>query len=434
VTGAASGAPPTSSGPEPRGLRRFGAVFADRRVRWATAGAVTGRLAQTILPLALLLAVEDRLHDFAAAGTVVATYALASAAGAPVVGRLVDRWGAAVLVGFAVLSAAATAGLAFSSTVPVMIGFAAAAGVTTPPLGASLRAVVVRALPERTQAAALSLDSVATEVLFIVGPTVAGAVAAAGSPAAALFACAALMLAGAVIFVPSGTGGTRRTPVVGARRPPSARVFAALAPVLIMAVALTFTVGLVEVGVTARAQEWRTIESAGPLLGLWAVGSVVGGLLYGGRDWPGSARAHALILMPAVGFGFAVPSLAGSVAVMYPLMVLAGLAVAPALTNLARLVASRAPADSGTEAFAWLGASTALGGAAGVAVAGVIVERWSGAAGLWTAGAVAVAATVLVPLLRPHRAAAAAGGSGEGGPGGREVSPDRAEPAAAPPE
>ncbi|MDW5326925.1 hypothetical protein [Plantactinospora sp. KLBMP9567] len=62
---------------------------------------------------------------------------------------------------------------------------------------------------------------------------------------------------------------------------------------------------------------------------------------------------------------------------MCTLMVLAGVGVAPAPTDLARLVALRTQNGSDTEAFAWLGASTALGGAAGVGVAGAIVDRWS---------------------------------------------------------
>ncbi|MEU7004070.1 MFS transporter [Nonomuraea sp. NPDC046570] len=388
----------------PMGLRRFRAVFADRRVRWAAAGAVTGRLAQTIMPLALLLAGQKRLHDFAAAGAVVAMYALVSAVGAPAVGRLIDRWGVRALVGFAAISGAATVGLATSRTATGMIGFAAVAGVSTPPLGASLRAVVVRVLPQPIQAAALSLDSVATEVLFIVGPTVAGVAAAIAAPSVALFGCAALMLLGAVVFIPSAAGGSPHTAQAGRRPLPSVAVLARLLPVLAMTTALTFTIGVIEVSVTARAAEWQSIESAGALLGFWALGSVVGGLIYGSRDWPGSPRGHALLLLPAMGLGFAALALAGNVAAMYPLMVLAGLGVAPALTNLARLVASQAPAGRDTEAFAWFGASTALGGAAGVAVAGAVVDRWSAGAGLVTAATLTVATTVLVPVLRSKSA------------------------------
>ncbi|GAA0998304.1 hypothetical protein GCM10009555_097390 [Acrocarpospora macrocephala] len=384
----------------PRGLRRFRAVFADRRVRWAAAGAVVGRLAQAIMPLAMLLAGQKRLHDFTAAGAVVATYALAGAAGAPVVGRLADRRGARALVAFAAISAAATVGLATSRTAPGMIGFAAVAGASTPPLGAALRAVVVRVLSQRTQTAALSLDSVATEVLFIVGPTVAGVAAAIAAPSVALLGCAALMLLGAVVFLPSAAGGSPHPAQAGRRRLPSVTVLAGLLPVLVLTGTLTFTIGVIEVSVTARAAEWQSIESAGALLGFWALGSVIGGLIYGSRDWQGSPRRHALLLLPTVGLGFAALVLAGNVAAMYPLMVLAGIGVAPALTNLAHLVATQAPEGSDTEAFAWLGASTALGGAAGVAVAGVIVDRWSAGTGLLSAATLTLAATVLVPVLR----------------------------------
>lgn len=81
-------------------------------------------------------------------------------------------------------------------------------------------------------------------------------------------------------------------------------------------------------------------------------------------------------------------------------MVLAGLAVAPALTTLTRVVGAAAPDDRSTEAFAWLTAATALGSAAGVAAGGLIVDRWSPGTGLVLAAALALTTTA---LLRPVR-------------------------------
>ncbi|MEO3926912.1 MFS transporter [Micromonosporaceae bacterium B7E4] len=387
-----------------RGPHRYRAVFADRRVRQAAAGALIGRLAQTIMPLALLLAGQQRLNGFTAAGVVVATYALATAAGAPAVARLTDRWGVPAFVGFAAVSAAATVGLAINRTATAMIACAAVAGLSAPPLGASLRAVIVRVLPQRIHTTALSLDSVATEVLLIVGPTTAGLAAAIAAPSVALLGCATLMLIGALVFVPTVAGRSSSPTRANRRRLLSAAVLRSLLPVLAVTTALTFAIGVVEVSVTARATDWQGVGSAGVLLGFWALGSVAGGLIYGSRDWPGSPGGHALLLLPAVGLGFASLLLAGNVVMMCPLMVLAGVGVAPALTNLARLVASRTRNGSDTEAFAWLGASTALGGAAGVAVAGTIVDRWSAGTGLVTAATLTVATTVLVPLLHDKSA------------------------------
>src|SRR3954464_4929457 len=50
-----------------------------------------GRLPSSMVPLALLLMVQERTASFAVAGGVAATYGIATALMAPVLGRLADR-------------------------------------------------------------------------------------------------------------------------------------------------------------------------------------------------------------------------------------------------------------------------------------------------------------------------------------------------------
>ena len=59
------------------------------------ASALVGRLPQGMSSLAILLLVRGVTHSYAAAGVAVGAFALATAACAPVVGRLVDRFGPA---------------------------------------------------------------------------------------------------------------------------------------------------------------------------------------------------------------------------------------------------------------------------------------------------------------------------------------------------
>lgn len=387
----------TIDGSAPRGLKRYAAVLADRRVRLATAGALTARLAQTTLPLALLLTAQARFDGFSAAGIVVSAYALASALGAPLLGRLADRRGRRVLLFAAGLSASALVVAAHGRSAGTMLVGAALAGVCTPPLGAALRAVVVLALPRTLHAAALTLDAVATEVLFIVGPAAAGLAVAVAEPEVALYGCAALTVLGAALFLPGATGTPRRPPDVLS----TTSTVVVPVTVLLAVTALTAAVGLTEVSVTGRAEQWGSISSAGLLLGLWALGGASGGLAYGARDWPGTPRRHAMMLLPGVGLGFGLLAVPGSLPALLPIMVLAGVAVAPALTTLARVVAATAPDDRGTEAFAWLAAATALGGAAGVAAGGLAVDQWSAGTGFTLATALALVATALLMTLRP---------------------------------
>lgn len=387
----------TIDGSAPRGLKRYAAVLADRRVRLATAGALTARLAQTTLPLALLLTAQARFDGFSAAGIVVSAYALASALGAPLLGRLADRRGRRVLLFAAGLSASALVVAAHGRSAGTMLVGATLAGVCTPPLGAALRAVVVLALPRTLHAAALTLDAVATEVLFIVGPAAAGLAVAVAEPEVALYGCAALTVLGAALFLLGATGTPRRPPDVLS----TTSTVVVPVTVLLAVTALTAAVGLTEVSVTGRAEQWGSISSAGLLLGLWALGGASGGLAYGARDWPGTPRRHAMMLLPGVGLGFGLLAVPGSLPALLPFMVLAGVAVAPALTALARIVAATAPDDRGTEAFAWLAAATALGGAAGVAAGGLAVDQWSAGTGFTLAASLALVATALLMTLRP---------------------------------
>ena len=57
------------------------------------ASALLGRLPMAMSSLAILLLVRGTTHSYLAAGLAVGAYAFASAAGAPMQGRLVDRFG-----------------------------------------------------------------------------------------------------------------------------------------------------------------------------------------------------------------------------------------------------------------------------------------------------------------------------------------------------
>src|SRR5437762_13038043 len=97
--------------------------------------------------LAILLLVRATHHSYAIAGLAVGADALASAAAAPVQGRLVDRFGrlrvlapcavaqAIVLVAFVLASSADASGLA-------LVPLAALAGALVPPVSPTARALL----------------------------------------------------------------------------------------------------------------------------------------------------------------------------------------------------------------------------------------------------------------------------------------------------
>jgi MFS family permease len=240
------------------------------------AAKLVGRLPLGALGLVFVLHVQELTGSFALAGLASGAYALGLGASAPLLGRLVDARGLrAVLPSCAAASAVALVAAALlpgGAPPAALVALAAATGLTMPPLGASLRALWVEALPDPDrQHAAFALDSGAGEILYVIGPVgIAGGIGA-WSARAALVVCAACIVAGAVAF--SAQAGTGRRP--GAARA-GGRAGALASPAVRGLVGVFCLLGVafggIEVGVVAAADAADARGLAGPLLGLWGVG------------------------------------------------------------------------------------------------------------------------------------------------------------------
>lgn len=381
------------------GWQRYEPAWSVRPVRRAFAGTLIARTAQTMLPLTILLLFRERTGSFAAAGIAVAVYGLAFVAGGPVTARLADRRaargarGAQVLAVAGAVSAASLVLLAVTTSVAVSWLAVAVAGASTPPLTAALRATITAGLTaERDRAAAFSLDAITTELLFIAGPALVSAAAALGGVADALFVAGGLVMTGSTVVARTRGSRVNHPPAHVATRATRPVRATLVAPWLAIGSALMAATGFVEVAATARAVHFGEPAAAGAVLAVWAAGSMAGGLVYGGRDWPGQATTQLRVLLLLLAGGFALASAAGTMAVLYPLMFAAGLACAPAATALT--TSFSAYADR-TESFAWLASATSLGGSAGYAAAGLLAGQDPVAAFLVGAALLAVAAAVV---------------------------------------
>jgi len=397
VTGAVTGQAVPS---RPPGWRRYGPVWSVRPVRRAFAGTLIARTAQTMIPLTLLLVFRQRTGSFTAAGIAVAAFGLASMAGGPVTARLADRRGTRVLAGAGAVSAAWLVVLVVTSS-PVLSWIAVtAAGLSVPPLTSALRAAIVAHLAaERDRAAAFSLDAIATELLFVAGPVLVAVATALGRTSDALLAAGGLVVTGSVLI--ARTGGRQKVPVLAAARSSRTGHALLLTPWLAIGAAQMAATGFVEVAATARVIQFGDPAAAGTVLAVWAAGSIVGGLAYGSRDWPGPAAGQLRVLLLLLAAGFAIVAAAGNLAVLYPLMFAAGLASAPAVTALATSFSAHADL---TEDFAWLASSGNLGGSAGYAVAGLLMAHITIASTILIGAALPAVTAAIVPRsVRPAR-------------------------------
>jgi predicted MFS family arabinose efflux permease len=387
-----------SAGP---GYRRYAPVWSVRPVRWAFTGTLIGRMAQTMIPLTLLLLFRQRTGSFAAAGLAVAVFGTAFAAAGPVTARLADRHGSRVLAGAGAVSAASLVLLAVAASPAWSWTAVVIAGMSTPPLTSALRAeIVARLVAERDRAAAFSLDAVATELLFVTGPVAVAAAVALGRTTDAVFAAAGLVLAGsAFVTLAAGRSVPRPAPAAVPDRQGN-RPAARLAPWLVIAAAQMAAIGFVEVAVTARVIQLGHPASAGTVLAVWAAGSVAGGLVYGSRDWPGRAASQLRVLLLLMAGGFAVIAVARDMAWLYPLMLAAGLSTAPAAAALTASFSTAGATAAQAGSFAWLASCSSLSGSAGYAAAGLLLTHATITATILAGAALPVAAATAVPRSR----------------------------------
>ncbi|HEV8423619.1 MAG TPA: MFS transporter [Actinomycetes bacterium] len=378
--------------------------------------AVVGRMPTAMAGLAIVLLVREAGASYAVAGLVAGAYSIALALTSPLLGRLVDRVGQTrVLVGCAgpsALSFGALAAAGRSASPAVLAALAALAGASSPPVAACMRALWSKLLGHGGQLqAAFAVESTVQELIFVVGPPLVALLAAVFSPAAAVLGTGALLLVGVGVFAATPAsrawrGRRRAADWAGPLRSPGIR--AVMASIVLLAGAF----GTVEVTVVADAEQLGSRTLAGPLLALWAAGSMVGGLSFGSRASDRGPEQRMIGLLLLVVAGIALLAVAGGLVQLGAGMVLAGLGIAPAIACLYLLVDRLAPAGTVTEAFTWVTTAFATGFAGGNALGGTLVQRVGiDAAFLIAAGGVAAAA--LLARLRRHALAAPPAGMPE---------------------
>jgi MFS family permease len=375
--------------------------------------AVVGRMPTAMAGLAIVLLVREAGGSYAVAGMIAGTYSVALALTSPLLGRLVDRVGQTrVLVACAAASALSFGALAAAGRTAspvVLAALAALAGASIPPVAACMRALWSELLGHdgRLQAA-FAVESTVQELIFVIGPPLVALLAAFFSPAAAVLGTGALLLVGVAVFATTPAsrawrGRRRAADWAGPLR--SRGIRTVLASIVLLAGAF----GTVEVTVVAGAEQLGSRTLAGPLLALWAVGSMVGGLAFGSRASDRGPEQRMIGLLALVVAGIALLAVATGLVQLAAGMVLAGLGIAPAIACLYLLVDRLAPAGTVTEAFTWVTTAFATGFAAGNALGGTLVQRVdTDGAFLVAAGGVAAAA-LLARLRRPSLTAEPAG-------------------------
>jgi len=364
--------------------------------------------------LGLLWTVRHYSGSFATAGIVVGAFAFGEALLGPQAARAMDRYGQTRILPLlvavhAIALALLVVGVARIAPVAGLCVAAVLAGGSIPQSGSlsAVRWVYVLADPDLL-VTAFSLEAVANDVAFLVGPAVVVAIGALTWPVLGTVIAAALVLGGGVGLALQNSSAPPPAPRIAEGQLRAcdsgvrclfSRGFVAL---LVVNVALGALFGTLQVAVSATVVDHHAVALGGVVYAVMSVTSLISGLVYGSirRPWPPRRVLLVLSAYLVVATGL-LQVTTGMVALAVGLGLI-GVAVAPLLVVSAVLTEQVVPAGALTQAFAWLGSASAAGLAIAAAGAGAAIQAHGTSAGFLTATTAAITMVLAAIVGRHH--------------------------------
>ncbi len=332
--------------------------------------------------LVLTVHVVQRLHEsYALAGLVGTASTVGWAIGGPWRGRMVDRLGLRRAIVPSIVAELVVWNIAPLVPYAGLVGLGFVGGLLALPIMSITRQSLSVMVPAGQRRAALSLDSVITELSYIVGPAVMIFVIGQTSTTTALrvigFATGAVGIALWLIDPPtrSESGSAESSGERGPRR----HVLADARFVFVLAVGAgaVFVLTGTELSAISALLGMDAQSSVGWVLGLWGLGSLVGGLVYGGLPRP----VPLWVLLLGLGLVTLPAALANRPWQLGLLLVFAGCMCAPLLTAVIEAISHLVEESRRGEAMGWQGSAFTLGSATGMPLTGLAIDRFGPPAG-----------------------------------------------------
>ena len=343
-----------------------------------SSAAFVARLPIAMIGLGIVLLVVAETGRYGRAGALSATFALVNAGAAPVIARLVDRYGQRRVLLPSVPAhcvALATFVLLVSVGAPDPTQWAAVvvAALLAPSIGSLVRARWGYVLgPDPRLGTAYALESVLDELIFVLGPLIVTVLATLVAPQAGLLVAALVVLVGTGALL--GHRVSEPPPSVHGSGHPSALRSAGLPVLMVVMLFVGGVFGAVELSTVAFADEHGHRALAGPLLACYAGGSLLSGLVFGTlpSDLP---RRRSLLLGAAVmTVTVAVLPFVRSTVLLALLLVVCGVGIAPTLISGFSLVERIVPSAAVTEGLTWATTGLVVGFSSSTWLAGHLVD------------------------------------------------------------
>ena len=365
--------------------------------------AVAGRVGIAMTSLGIVWLVHARTGSYITAGLVTGGFAIAEAMAGPQLARLIDRFGQTRVLPPALLAHAAAVATLLSlvaASAPdwLMTAGGVLAGATIPQLGALSAARWAALLHDGRSVAlptAFTLEALANELAFLIGPALISIIGASGYPAAGTVLAATLVVAGGLCFAaqrrtaPPASGAAERHRTGRSLLRPG---FAVLASVNL---AIGGFFGAMPISVTAFAVEHGAAGTAAALFTVSSCASLLAGWVYGLRRWRTAPHVQLAVVAAGLAVGCLPLLVVGSPLELGFCVALTGLAIPLNLVLCSVLAEAAVDRAVLTQAFVWLNSASAAGSAGAAAAAGWAVTTFGAHGGF----AVAATSTGLMAVL-----------------------------------
>ena len=349
--------------------------------QFAVAG-IVARAPMSMVGISIILGVRALYGSYSLAGFISAVQVISFAVGAPVLARLVDRFGQAqVMLPSIMVSAAAAVGLivAIVNLAPawVLAALAAVTGAAAGSLGALVRARWAYVCTDAAQLqVAYAMEAAFDELVFVLGPVAATLLAASVHPLAGLWVAVALMVGGSVAFLLQRSTQPPVNLSASAQRKESVMRSGAM---LMLAATFIFTgtlFGSIDLSVVAFSDEVGMSFMAGIILASMSLGSLISAVIYGARVWATPLWRLFFWGVVLLAVGSSTFLFSPNLAVLAALMFVAGLTISPTMTNVNTIVQRITPAARLTEGLTWMSTAMTLGVSLGSAVTGPSIDSY----------------------------------------------------------
>jgi len=351
-----------------------------------------------MLSVALLIHIEQTYGDFTAAGFTIAAFAIGQGIAGPLGGRLLSRFGMRTVLVPTIALSSITLAILGLTTPPMQLLFPLVfiTGLTIPPIPPAVRTVYPKITDSSRINTVFAIDATLQEIIWILGPLLTTIIAATLGPRTGILLCSAVLLVGGIWFVTS-------KPIGQVRIPNSPRKMGAVLRepvVLIMTVVFMFGIGTWgALDAAAIAHFGHEDPFVGVVLGLSAVGSLIGGLAAGLLAMPRWSLA-ARVGLGVIGTTLALFSL-GSPLMFILAFFITGMSSSPMIALANSAVSATVRFSDTAEAFGWLGTAQLVGVAIASAFAGIAIDAMGALGGLLIGAGFSVAALIVSLVAIP---------------------------------